>query len=484
MKVIAFVIGNDKYSSGAELNCAVNDAKGVAEVFRRLGYDVFERLNCTTEDCTELLKAFDAKIKDYDASIFYYAGHGFEVEGENYLASIDCQVSDLNKHACNRTCIRLTEVLDILKKNREGVNIIIIDACRKSFERSGLNKIAPIQAPAGTLIAFSTSPNEGASDGGGQNNHSVYTATLLDYIKRETLPAEQLFKAVRKTVYNLTNGNQITWEHTSLIGDFVFNSGQMVYSVEIPYDEIAVKDALYDGSGDFGCLIAEFRSYNWYRQNDAVIAAKKIPASELDKNQQFVLGRNLYQACCGGAFEAQKLFDNLHENLSKYSEGGVNHVLNGILFEIYFDRKGSFRSYTKGDCWDKVFALRKNSVYKQSFEFIGKVLQPYRDQLIYVPSYIDENIDVDISLGSSVKKTPFSEEQDQVIEKVCIGERDISKEFSRYCPTSLNERGIKEYLSKFLTAPTELIMIHSNTPIEKLQFSRELFKEDLVPLWG
>lgn len=251
MKTIAFVIGNNDYFEGAQLKCAVNDASEIAKIFRRLGYDVRKKLNIKSKDCSRILTDFEDQIKDYDASIFYFAGHGFELEGENYLIPIDYQIPPVNKHDANRFCLRLTEVLGILKTHSGKVNIVIIDACRKSFDRGVSNSFAQVQAPKGTLIAFSTSPNEGAKDGNGLDGHSVYTSALLQYIGRETLSVESLFKKVRKTVYNLTNGTQTPWEHTSLIGDFVFNTGQLVYSVEIPYDEVVVKDSLFDGGDVF-----------------------------------------------------------------------------------------------------------------------------------------------------------------------------------------------------------------------------------------
>lgn len=186
MKTIAFVLGNNDYFEGAQLKCAVNDATEMAAIFRRLGYDVFEKLNFKSEECSSILSSFEDRIKDYDASIFYFAGHGFELEGENYLIPIDYQIPPVNKYEANRFCLRLTEILGILKTNSGKVNIVIIDACRKTFDRGVASSFAQVQAPKGTLIAFSTSPNEGAKDGNGQDGHSVYTSALLQYIGRES----------------------------------------------------------------------------------------------------------------------------------------------------------------------------------------------------------------------------------------------------------------------------------------------------------
>lgn len=474
MKTIAFVIGNNDYFEGAQLQCAVNDASEIAKIFRRLGYDVREELNIKSEDCSRILTDFKDQIKDYDASIFYYAGHGYELEGENYLVPTNCQMPLNNSYEADRTCLRLSEILSILKKVSGKVNIVIIDACRKSFERGVSNSFAQVQVPKGTLIAFSTSPNEGAKDGNGQNGHSVYTSALLQYIGRETLSVENLFKKVRKTVYNLTNGTQTPWEHTSLIGEFFFNTGQLVYSVEIPYDEVVVKDSLFVGGDVFGNLILELRSCDWNRQNPAMGEVRRIPVSDLNKNQQFILGRNLYQAN-GYAWEVQSFFENLENNLSKYNKDGENHVLNGILFEIYFDSKGDFRNELKRHDFDRVFFLRKNPIFAKSFGFIRNVLQPYKEQLFYIPTIQDEPIDIDISAEGKNYETPWGEEAIQIIHKVNVDNKDITKAFSRSCTYGTNELGVKSCLSNFLTAPQDLIQIHSNISLQKIRFAKELF---------
>ena len=477
MKVVAFVIGNNDYIKGAQLKCAVNDAVEMAAVFYRLGYDVRKELDIKSEDCSRILTDFKNQIKIHDASIFYYAGHGFELDGENYLIPIDCQIPPASKYDANRCCLRLTEVLEILKTSTGKVHTVILDACRRTFDRGVASSFAQVQAPKGSLIAFSTSPNEGAKDGNGQNGHSVYTSALLQYIGRETLSVESLFKKVRKTVYNLTNGTQTPWEHTSLIGDFFFNTGQLVYSVEIPYDEVVVKDSLFDGGDVFGNLILELRSCNWHRQNSAMEKICRIPTSDLNKNQQFILGRNLYQAS-GYPREVQRFFEELGRNLSKYNQNGENHVLNGMLFEIYFDSKGDFRNELKKHDFDRVFSLRKNPRFAKSFDFIRDVLHPYKEQLFYIPTIHDEPIDIDITAEES-NQTPFVEGIIQIIHKVNVGDRDITKQFSRRCTGGINELGLKSCLSNFLTAPQDLIKIHSNVSLQKIAFAKELFDEDL-----
>jgi hypothetical protein len=457
MKTLAITIGNNNYCEhAAKLENAINDAQAMADVFRRLGYDVFHYEDCSIDVCVEILTEFDCRIEDYDATIFYYAGHGFQLDGENYLASVDCQVANPNKYHCSKTCMTLTEILDILRKSNNKVNIVIIDACRKSFERGGFTSFTPIQAPKGTLIAFSTSPNEGANDRG-FTGHSIYTGSLLQYIGREWMSIEELFKRVRKTVFNLSEGKQTTWEHTSLIGDFYFNTGQLVHSIRIPYDETVVKDSCYVISDKFGRLIKDIKSYNWHIQNSAI--HNVLQMKNLDKNQQFLLGRNLQQANDGGAFAASGFFSNLRHSLIPYFSEQENHLLNGILFEIYFDKNGEFRKGNfKNYGFEKIFELRKDQNFRKSFEFLTEILEPYKNFLFYIPSAKDSVIDVDLIANTEKTKDFLGSEQEiQVVSKVIALSKDITRPLSDYGVHGQNSSELKAALSNYLFAPIELI---------------------------
>lgn len=481
MKTLAVVIGNNNYYGSDKLDNAVNDARAIADVFSRLGYEVLFKEDCSVNDCVSLLTEFDTKLQDFDSSIFFFAGHGFQLDGENYLASIECQVANPNKYHCSKTCITLTEVLGIFKKNTNKTHIVIIDACRKSFERGSFNSFTPIQAPKGTLIAFSTSPNEGAKDNG-FDGHSIYTGALLNYIGREWISVEELFKKVRKTVYNLTEGKQTTWEHTSLIGDFYFNTGQLVYSLSIPYDEFVIKDKDFKDAGDlFSSIILDLKSSNWHRQNPAIEKFLKIQPNELNKNQQFLIGRNLLQAN-GYANNASSFFANLNQNLKRYSRDGENHILNGILFEMYFDSNGDFRrDKFKNHNFEQTFQLRLAPAFKKSFELLQYILAPYNDILFYIPSDKQSIIDIDIIANEVTTKDFLGiEEVFQVISKINIATKDITKSISKYGIHGQNRLALEKALSNFLFAPSELIKIHSNIELSKIAF-RKFEDEDEFP---
>lgn len=474
MKTLAVIIGIDTYPGNASLHNAINDATAIKDVFQRLGYDIIFRTNCNNTECGEVLEQFERSLPEYDASIFYFAGHGFEVDGQNFLASTECQIEYANVHICNRTCIRLAELFEIYKKHTSKVHLVILDACRTPVGRGAGNKnLATVYAPKGTLIAFSTSPTETAKDGGA-DGHSIYTSALLRYIGREYLSVEKLFKNVRKTVHDLSSGTQTSWEHTSLIGDFYFNTGQLVHSIAIPYDETVVKDKNYISKGDItGNIVKELKSLNWDRQNEAMDAFQARKVSEFDKNELFIIGRNILQAS-SYAYHAINFIKAGSESLKKYNDNGDNHLLNGILFEIYFDSAGEFRKGNlKQNHLEDVFALRHDSCFKSSFGFISNALAPFREYLFYVPSDKDEVIDVNV-LVTQANRSGFSNEQEtvEVIEKVNISGKDITEDLMNFYLEQGGEAALKRILTTYLAAPESLIQLHTNMQLKQVVFRR------------
>ena len=471
MKTLALVIGNNDYPGKGKLENAINDSSAISDVFKRLGYKVIYKENCNPSDYGEVLEQFEQQMSEVDASIFYFAGHGFEFQGENYLTSIESPLDAPTIHSCNRTCIRLSEITDIIKRSKTKVNIIIIDACRSNFDRGTSSSFAHISAPEGTIIAFSTSPGEGAKDSGIEGN-SLYTGALLKYIGRELISVEELFKKTRKTVYNLSGGTQTSWEHTSLVGDFYFNTGQLVHSIDVPYDEIAVKDRLFTSNGsEVDSIIKDLSSCNWNNQNPAMVKLRGVKPSSIDKNRKFLIGRNILQSS-GYAFESQKFIENLPENLKPYSLDGENDVLNGILFEIYFDNNGDFRQGKfKNQHVEEVFELRKNPFFEKSFIFIQDALSSHQDKLHYIPRKENLTIDVDIFARSQEISNTLSEKKtEEVIESIIVNNKNITDSIKMMCGFQNSNEYLKSVICDYLLAPMDAININSNIEIKRFKF--------------
>jgi uncharacterized caspase-like protein len=165
---------------------------------------------------------FGDRLADYDVGLVYYSGHGVEVSGRNFLIPITTTLiseDDVADRAVDASLI--VEKLSLAKKR---VNILILDACRdnplRSRTRSSSTGLTGINAPAGTLVAFSTAPGKVAEDGTGRN--SPYTKRLIENMLKPNIPVEKVFKETRESVIAETRGRQVPWENTSLRGDFYF----------------------------------------------------------------------------------------------------------------------------------------------------------------------------------------------------------------------------------------------------------------------
>jgi hypothetical protein len=220
---IALVIGNGKYSAGPLRNPA-NDAQDMAAALRRIGFEVALALDATQEQMEQAIGEFGRRLYQGGVGLFFYAGHGVQVDGENYLVPIGARVeteSDVRYKAVN-----LGQILGRMGEARNGLNIVILDACRdnpftRSF-RSASRGLAVVSdsVPKGTLIAFATSPGNVASDGAGRNG--LYTKHLLGSIQVPGIPVEQTFKLVLQGVERETDGKQSPWTSSSFSGDFSF----------------------------------------------------------------------------------------------------------------------------------------------------------------------------------------------------------------------------------------------------------------------
>ncbi|MBL8483338.1 MAG: caspase family protein [Rhodocyclaceae bacterium] len=219
---IALVIGNGRYAGAALANPA-NDARAIGKALGEAGFKVTVLENAGIKDMNQAIREFgDALARGGGVGLFFFAGHGVQVKGRNYLIPVDSGVQ--REDEVPYASIDTNLVLDKMETAANRVNILILDACRNNpFARSlraAGGGLVQMDAPAGTLIAFSTAPGSVASDGEGQN--SVYTQFLLQAMRVPGARIEDVFKSVRTQVRQSTGGKQIPWENTALEGDFVF----------------------------------------------------------------------------------------------------------------------------------------------------------------------------------------------------------------------------------------------------------------------
>ncbi|MFZ5939390.1 MAG: caspase family protein [Bacteroidota bacterium] len=219
---VALVIGNGDYLSGP-LNNTVNDARSMARVLRNVGFDVILRENLSNKDeMKKAIREFGFKLKTGGTGLFYYAGHGIQVNGFNYIIPVNSVIS--TESDVEYEGVDMGFVLAQMESANTRVNIVILDACRNNpFARSFRDTrmgLVTMNAPTGTLIAYATAPGSVASDGTGVNG--LYTQELLYQMQRPGLKVEEVFKNVRAEVVAKSEGKQTPWESSSLIGDFSF----------------------------------------------------------------------------------------------------------------------------------------------------------------------------------------------------------------------------------------------------------------------
>lgn len=236
-KRVALVIGNSNYPT-APLKNPGNDARAIAKSLKELGFEVTLRENASQRDLAAAIRQFGSSISPGSVALFYFAGHGMQVKGRNYLVPVDAdiQVEDEVPYSA----IDANLVLDKMEVGKSAINIVILDACRNNpFSRrfrSSATGLAEMIAPIGTLIAFATAPGSVAQDGAGDNG--VYTKHLLESITVPGLPVEQMFKRVRNGVARDTNDAQVPWESSSMKGDFTFK--------DVPSQQSAAQDKMIE----------------------------------------------------------------------------------------------------------------------------------------------------------------------------------------------------------------------------------------------
>lgn len=220
---VALVIGNDRYPQ-MPLRNAVNDARAIAAALRKYGFLVTLALDTTYRDLSKTIDRFGSEVRPGDVALTYYAGHGLQVEGENYLVPVDFTTQ--NESDAKYESYPVGRIVDRLGAAGVGLNIVVLDACRNNpfrSTRSGTRGLAPMDSGQGTLIAFATAPNRTADDNWSGTN-GLFTTFLLEAMEQPGLGVEQLFSVVRQKVYDASGGRQIPWLVSSVIGEFHFRA--------------------------------------------------------------------------------------------------------------------------------------------------------------------------------------------------------------------------------------------------------------------
>lgn len=221
---VALIIGNTAYTALPPLVNPGNDAVDMAKALEGLDFKVIVKTDLKLDEMRTTIREFRKTLKRGAVGLFYYSGHGLQVDGINYLLPVDAAVEYAEDMP--NVAVDANEVLNVLRAKKLGFSFVILDACRNNGMKRRDNKavqgLARMDAPEGAMIAYSTGPNQLASDGFGRN--SIYTGELLKEIDQPGLRIEDVFKRVRASVSRTSAGEQVPVEFTSLVADFYFKS--------------------------------------------------------------------------------------------------------------------------------------------------------------------------------------------------------------------------------------------------------------------
>jgi uncharacterized caspase-like protein len=235
----ALVIGNSAYKDKPLKNPA-NDARDMARTLTRLGFDVQLKTDVPLRDMEEAIREFGERLKRGGVGLFYFAGHGVQVQGVNYLVPVGARIG--SESDAKFECVDAGRVLGKMEDAGNELNVVILDACRnnpfaRSF-RSAESGLARMDAPTGSIVAYATAPNSVASDGKGSNG--IYTKYLLENITTPGIPIEEVFKRVRIGVMGETGKKQVPWESSSIAGYFyVAGQPQQAMAISAPQSTAA-----------------------------------------------------------------------------------------------------------------------------------------------------------------------------------------------------------------------------------------------------
>jgi uncharacterized caspase-like protein len=228
-KRVALVIGNSAYESAPALKNPKNDADAISAVLTKLGFDVVKGIDLTHVDFARIVGQFRKKLKGADVGLFFYAGHGLQVNGSNYLAPVDAVLDDETSLDFETVPLRL--ILKVMERSTK-TNLVFLDACRdnplaRNLARSMGTRstaigtgLARVESGLGTLITFATQPGNVALDGDGKN--SPFATGMLKHMETPGLDVELVMRRVREEVIKSTSGSQVPWSNSSLTGSFMF----------------------------------------------------------------------------------------------------------------------------------------------------------------------------------------------------------------------------------------------------------------------
>lgn len=223
-KKLALVIGNSAYPKWPLRNPS-NDARAVSQALTEVGFATTTALDVSLPNLDRTVSSFVTKVRQGDVVAFYYAGHGIQLEGENYLVPVDFDAKD--EVDAKYAAYAASRIQERIEKAGARVTLVVLDACRNNpfaASRTVGGGLAAMGTGKGTLIAFATAPGKTADDNP-KGNNGLFTTHLITALKEPGLTLDQVFNRVRERVHNASGGRQVPWTVSSVIGDVYLRPG-------------------------------------------------------------------------------------------------------------------------------------------------------------------------------------------------------------------------------------------------------------------
>lgn len=390
-KGLAMVVTVDDYNYLKKTEKSIKDGLAIENMLEKLRFNIFSCYNADVEEMDKCIEEFKTSAEEYDNLFIYFAGHSIYLDGYCYLLSKDASAE--NCSSIKRHSIELGTLLSDIHNARGKNTIVVVDTSRCSpfvcGKGIGSHVYQYFKIPQNCLVAFSSSPNEYACENNIGDN-SLYVDSLVSYVFKENISIEELLKKVRQLVINKSHGIQTPWEINCLTNSLCMNSGQydMNDNIEYSHQVLAPKNATFSDATFMNDLWKDYLddSNGFSNVNDIVRRFRRKDVSFFSKDDLFLMGRIIINAAGIGALAGMEILGK-PDYIKEYSIDGAYHLLNGMFFQIYFDFDGMFKDENiLSYMLDNVFKILQIPEFISSFIFLNKVLEPYKDRLLFVPS--------------------------------------------------------------------------------------------------
>jgi hypothetical protein len=404
-KRIALVIGNGAYATAPPLKNPPNDARDMAAALKTLGFDVSSGVNLTQREMKQMIREFGAKLKNGGSGLFYYAGHGVQSRGRNYLIPVDANIQ--SEAEVEDSGVDAALVLNFMDDAQNGLNIVILDACRnnpfaRSF-RSANDGLAQVDAPTGTLIAYATAPGRVASDGANQNG--LYTSELLKQMQVPGLSVTDMFMRVRAEVMRQTGNKQVPWEASSLVGSFYFagapNSSTVTNTAKI--DPVAFELSYWEtiknstSADDFKAYLARYPQGQFAELAKNRVATLGTATKPAETSSPATSGGSATELAFWDAIKNSTSADDYRAYLEKYPTGEFAGLARRRLAPLEANEKERAKA-------DEL--VRNTKIFKGRFGIFGYTSYNNPGRLIVTPNEIRFVYDDGVISPSTEKQEP------------------------------------------------------------------------------